>query len=824
MRCKGVDSGESFEIGYSIEKKRNAARLSEEKQWQATWDRLGKLLTAWTQDGQPIYWLTGDVWTADERKRLEETLASKFDFEIRQTALPKLKQQIEKNSETRLFSPDLALGAPPEKQLEQLHDLLAAQEASASFWLLAFWDTLKEKFPESVRQRLWGGKLPDAETARKFLRGLGLSDTAIVAAFAKLPPRALGAWCAREPFYFVAGDGAALNDVYSSPASCLPPKCWRRFDNARISDQTIAKFIGVSPDLAKSQRFARETFYAAEKNFFDEAPISEATQERAAQVLLKALTGKHDLQFSDGLWWVECNLSLNWDDFKHCLLLPKMSATGREKARHWAERLSSELGKPVWLCLGENQMPANWPGLAITLSASDALRLLHAENSVEAQRLLNRLATEQGKAAAFWNVFQSAGGLGRERIEKHFGGREQELKQLADALAAADQGGNASTLIIGGRRSGKTTLREKIKFEIEREPKEKRRLCLDLNWEGIGDDPNRRGIGLEFWFMNQLKFRFQEQHKIVFEPNWNSAQRDNKTARDQARQRLRELLGKQKEKNQRVPLFIFDETENLLRLDAQSGNPTEPWSLFKFLRELISEKKLVLFATAYPMGLDAQEALNVANFNAASPLYNTFGNTPIMLRAWPPETAWDYLCQRLSGLGVLLPQRYRDEYLNIGRGIPWIAHEFGIRLGKNLPKGRHVIDPQTWQSAKREVLCEILNNLKVSVVRFDLPMPGKTEQQKLSGGKLWQALRMLASARPFVPVENLNAWPTEPIRFTRQELQERLPGVPERTVRELLRRLSSSPVLEGMVSEEDQFVFANNLFPAWLYFSGGRES
>lgn len=825
LSCKGIDSGESFFIGYELEKQRNITRLSEAKQWRATWDRLDSLLSDWNRAGKSFYWLEGDLWAEEERALLRQAVKDKYDYSIQPISLYKIKRQLEKNPELRLFSPDLALGASPEKQLEQLHDLLAASgRASAPYWLLAFWSMLKQPLPGIVWAALWKKESPDPVIAKRFLISLGLSDAAIHSALSKLPPRALGAWCRREPFHVADTDVA-----YPSPASSLPPQCWRLLDKAKIPDQKMAEMLGCLTKVAAEQRQARAAFYAAEAHFFKRQPAPEDVAEHAATAILKSLTDNRKVDINRGaeLWWTECRMSLNWNDYTQCLLLPKMSAAARERALEWAAKRLPEDSAKVWLCLGEETMPDNWPGFAVSLSSNNAMRLLHAENLAEAQRFLNQLATEQGKLVNPWNVFQSAGGLGRGRIGKHFGGRKQETSALMDALKSADSGGHASALIIGGRRMGKTTLREKILFEIEREElRGKRRVYLDLNWEGIGDNPNRRGVGLEYWFMNQLKLHFMEQHGIAFDPNWNSANRENKTTRDQARQHLRKLLDKLKQDSGHVPLFIFDETENLVRLDAPINNPTEPWSLFKFLRDLINKKKLVLFATCYPMGLEALEALNVGNFNADSPLHNTFPNTPEML-AWPTDVAWDYLDRRLSGLGVLLPQRFRDEYLNIGRGIPWIAHAFGLKICECLPEGKYVVDTQTWNAAKQAVLHEILNNLKVPVIslanELDLRKAGRSERQKLGNGRLWQALRVLAGAKPFVPTENQQNWP-KTMRFSRQALQEQLPDVPDDTVRELLRRLSSSPVLEGIVSQENEFVFTNNLLPAWLYYSEGKES
>ena len=63
-----------------------------------------------------------------------------------------------------------------------------------------------------------------------------------------------------------------------------------------------------------------------------------------------------------------------------------------------------------------------------------------------------------------------------------------------------------------------------------------------------------------------------------------------------------------------------------------------------------------------------------------------------------------------------------------------------------------------------------------------------------------------------------------PLQFSTQELEALLSDVNLSVLQEVLRRLSSSPVLEGIVSKKNQFVFANNLFPTWLKYTQGRVS
>ena len=838
LSFKGVDTGDTFTISYKIEKRRNIARLSEEKQWHSTWDRLNLLLSNWRNENKHFYWLEGDVWTPNERNRLAVELEAKYAYKIEPIKPENLQAELKSNADVQFFSPDLALGATPQKQLEQLHEIIATLgESVAPFWLLGLW-SLSHPIPERVRAALNEGKrLPDVKTVKIFLQRLGLVETkhfeSVLAVLAALPFQALGAWCEPEPFYTAVLDTADSKEIYLPPAASLPQDWWRFFDQAAVSSQNLADFTGISTEMANELRQAREAIYVAEPYLFDgQRPELNSVLEKAATALLKPLGMQGHVSVSNGVWWFHSRITLNWNDFGYCLLLPKASAEARAKALDWAKILvpSEHIKqKLLWLCLSEIETPDEWPGLAIGLKLNDVLSLVHAEDKAQAQRLLNKIYARQSKPVAE-QVFQSIGGLGTERVAKHFGGRTDELKKLLNYLTDADRGGRCSALIVGGRRMGKTTLRERIQFEVDLESTEKKRVCLTLNWEGIGDTPNRRGVGLEYWFMRHLKKQFLKQHQIVFELGWSSKLRTNQTARESARTQLQNLLDKLKQKSGHTPLFIFDETENLVRLDAPTVNPSEPWSLFKFLRELINEKKLCLFATSYPHGLDMPEAINVASFDSNSPLANTFPYPPIAIGAWTTETAWDYLYQKMSGLGLVLPYRYRDEYLNIGRGVPWIAHAFGLSLCESLPKGQRIVDPQTWQQAKLAVLEEIFNILKVPVIRLANELDAHRKDDAigqgeiiLGDGRLWQAFRLLAGSQTFVHGVDLHDWPPA-MCFTRQDLQERLPDVESKTVREILRRLSSSPVLEGVVNQESEFIFANNLLPAWLYYSNGKES
>jgi len=523
--------------------------------------------------------------------------------------------------------------------------------------------------------------------------------------------------------------------------------------------------------------------------------------------------GASGISADSGVWWSSVKLTLNWMDYTICYLLPKCSANARSRARQFHEKKHCT-EHPLWLCLGESVPPEDLPGLVLAIDTNEMLALMHIDDEQEAARRLNQIAASQHGVSAKL-TFRPAGGLG-SLVEKHFGGRENELEMLWACLDEADKKG-AGALIVGGRRTGKTSLRDRILFEITNKPEQRERICLVFNFEG--KTPYGVGIALECWFFRLMKEAFADTD-YPFEYEWSKAAKDSIHKRSEARSLVGKHLQNIKKTTDAVPLFLFDETENLVRWDTASAK--ERWSLFGLFRSLIQEGKLCLFATSYPHGLDSPYGLNVANKSSVNPVYNTFQS--VELAAWSPDTTWDYLSSRLAGLGVVCPPHYRSELLAISRGIPWIVHAIGLHICEALPRGEKVVYPQTWHAVKTNVLDDIHENLKVSVTKLandlDLENGSLDTDHQLGKGHLWRAFTILADQPSVTLTPEGSGWP-DAIVFTRQQLEELLPKLHSSVIREALRRLSSSPVIEGLVKKEDQFVFANNLLPSWIRHTYG---
>lgn len=825
LQCSDVKSGQPYSVPYKkIEVNRNLSRLSSDPQWDETWNRLEQLLVAYTEQQQCFYWIDGDVWTLEERHLLKQDIKNNYaGLSVDDT----LKFQSEKHdriaSNAPMFSPDLALNASPRVQLEQLHALLQSWLGAKNkvCWALALWH-LAHGLPASIVVALQA-QCPKPEVITQSLQQLLGSESKaeqLIKALTAVPNRAVGAWIGDEPFYALKPEESQLAEaLYLPVASLLPTDIWALLDWNNVSITDLAVFLSISSETAELQRKQRQIFQKAVADLFVTGVVKKLIADKAAQLLLGKL-GIGSVAFKKPVWVLETTVTLNWHEYTRVYLLPKSTAIERE-ALH-------EYPKGLWLCLGETVAPTDLAGIAITLNEQQALALLHTEHSSEALLWLNRIAGTQRNINPT-RVFHPAGGLG-SLISKQFEYRVAEMNILWSCLKEADSpGGWGSALIIGGRRMGKTCLRERILYEVKRD--QPQRVCLSFNFEGQTElsQSKMHGIELEFWFFQKMAEKFTEQGQ-PFEYSWSSAFKQNENARDEARIRLRQHLTSIKKNTGYAVLFTFDETEHLVKADTQDAK--NRYALFGLLRSLLQNASLCLIATSYPFGADYPYALNIANHDATSSVNNTFPHK-IKLSPWLPEQAWEYLHSRLSGFGVVLPRYYREEVINISRGVPWIIHFFGSSICETLlamPLTTKVVTTVIWQEARKKVLREILKELKESVERAaeiqDQINHINFETQAelaLSQGRLWSALNNLARKQDFPLLQNERFLP-DCLGFYVSELEAKLPAVKKEALRETLILLAKSPTLEGDDTDGNHYIFANNLLPMWLHYSKGDKS
>jgi hypothetical protein len=836
LDCKEVETGKKLEVPKVLTIERGVSRLSSAPAWEASWQRLLFLLEDYAKNRHGFAWIDGTVWTAEERTRLKEDVDYKYEFKPSGRG-----KGLAENAP--LFSPDLALDADAEEQLGQLHGLLPnlakyfGKPASSTIgrgglWALALW-RLARGLPPGI-EKVLHPYLPPEDAVRQALQSLlspwepdGQAEASaraqrLLDALRALPARALGAWCAKEPFYAAhARERLEPDELYLPSAMLLDEALWDFLDQVpAVPVADLAVFFGIPPDLAERQRQTRANLRQLKTAMFS-ADMPDTRQcEVLAQTLLRHL-GQGSVSYDpDKVWRLETSgtpLTLNWNDYPRCWLVPKRSAVDLARLANKPEGL--------WLCLGEASPPNNLPGFALGLFPKDFLALCHAERPEDALLWLNKLvAVQHGVDAS--QTFRVNGGLAH-LVGKHFTGRTQELQVLKNCLKAVDtklsEGGNQNweaALLIGGRRMGKTSLRQRVQYDLDRESLP-RRVWVDLNFEGVPGQLH--GVELERWFMLALSEAYKKT-SFAFVITWSDQYKDSYARRDEIRQRLREHLLRIKTKTDRTPLWTFDETELLARADSQHEKTR--WALFRLFRQLLAEGLICLFATSYPHGADEPAALNVANHESGSPIHNTF-TQELRLEAWTPRESWEYLHSRLAGLGVLLPRHYREEMLAISRGVPWLVHAFGRALCEALPRGSasKIVDAAVWARARKRVLRDLNEALKVPVdaaaKRRDeaLGISPETQPEAALQGNLWRVLcdsaRVPALPRRFSD----DAWPDNDKRVSVGQLQERLPEVNREALRTALCELSASPTLEGKASEAGVYRFAHDLLPTWLYYS-----
>jgi hypothetical protein len=825
--CREVETGKSVRIEKAVVIGQGVVYLPTEPVWRATWDRLADLLKG---GGRRFVWIDGATWTREERARLIEDIEDKYG--VRVDELPVSTESPSgagADSEPAWFSPDIALGATAETQLEQIHGLLShlPGERTRLVWALGLWH-----WSRGLPARMAGilaADLPNAEAVASVLQRLLGADrlrdekiTGIRHVLRALPTRAFGAWCAEEPFYAPrAEEKLSAEELYLPAAMAFDESLWARLDAAPADE--LARLFGVDGALAEAQQLSRRMFSRLRPVLFgaDSGKMEEV--DCLAQTLLAKLGLGAVVYDKDGAWRLDINLSLNWTDYSRCWLLPAGSAVQR-----------AGMGdKPagLWLCLGETSAPKDLPGLALALSARDVLALLHAEKPNDALLWLNRLAAAQHGVDAS-SAFRANGGLAH-LVGRHFYGRRLELQKLKSCLSnvdcrepGIDYENREAALLVGGRRMGKTSLRERIQYELAADGEG--RVGCAFNFESM--PTQLHGVELERWFCQRVVEAYAKT-AYPFTFSWADQYKDSPRYRDDFRLALRRHLQTIKRKTGKTPLWTFDETEWLARADSQltmiraDGQQPRGWGLFSFFRQLLSQAEVCLFATSYPHGAEQTYALIIATQDSNSPIHNTFTQT-VRLAPWLPHEAWDYLHSRLAGLGVVLPRRYRDEMLAISRGVIWVVHMFGIALCEALPAAAvKIIDSATWRKARKQVLAEIGRALKIPVEtaarRQDeaLGLSPLNQPDAVLQGNLWRVLCDCARRVPVNPVKDEDDWPEEEAMLLCTDLQQRLPQASPTALHTALAELVASPALEGVADQAGVYRYAQLLLPAWLHYS-----
>ena len=804
LSCNYQERDFYFKITKQVEEERNLKNFTSDLKWQATWMRLSDLISA-KKEKSSFSWINGNHWSEAERQRLIKLVYDKYGIKVLEEVLPPFAVNSFQKDKI-LFSPDLALNAEPLDLLLQLHDLIHAFPNSENH-SLALWCAFRD-IPKSIRKVL-KDEIADVATCRSFLQALLLNTRIddVITALGSLPNHALGTWCsggAIVPSLEMNKTQVTQEQLYLPNACLLPGKILEIFDKADVDVKDIAVFLSISKDLATEQRQARELL-SKTWPYWQNPKRATNSIDNFAQLFLERFCNESiQVQKTIG-WHADCSeLQLLHQEYTHCYLVPKTDSNQRRK-------LMMENGG-LWFCLGETAAPTELRGTVLALSQSDCSAILHVDKEYPPHllRILNRIAVKQDpEAIKNNNPFRSRGGLGHF-VVKHFAGREAEIEKLKRLIHAVDnREGNGSALFIGGRRMGKTSLRERILYEIRRD--EPKRICLFLDCQ-MYKDKNYVGPHLEFMFHQKLRKLIEEQGFSIAS-SWFIRDKDNKNACDKSREELQGQLEMIRTKTGLAPLLIFDETDLLANADA--NNPNHSFELFNFIRALINGSVISCFATCYPHGAENKSALNIANHDPQTPIHNTFVEE-ITLDAWSADTAWSFLENKLAGLGVIIAESFRQDLLGISRSIPWIVQDFGMQICKNLPINTSIINFDVWRATKQQVLEDIKVELKVSVnnisdrldEQYELLFSNR-QSQCLGRGRLWDALINTAPALTDCNGET---------SFRIEDVKRYLPDVKESILREALNGLSSSLLLKGEKTDKDLFYFANNLLPAYCYY------
>jgi len=780
--------------------------------WTLTGRRLEGLLSA----GQAFGWLDGHFWGAEERTLLQQQIASQYKTNPGDGIhlLQSLDHALE--TLTKVYSPDLLLDPRhPARMADSLHAIMHAPDCRAfSALALGIWQRT-HPIPTEILAAI-GDLLPSREQVEHLLHRL-CPDQTVVAALDEgvhaLPPTAMGAWCGGEPVYahlLATGEVQTdeLPDLYPNPAGLLDRELWERL-------RAVAPArIGAWLDIPVASLHYPEVFA-----LFGDADGPTATPiDQAARILLGSLSGGSvERQPIGSVWRLNQEVVVLEQDYPCCYLVVGQADS---------EALAALCGgtPALWISIGGRL--AGLPGATIDLSFNDAMQIVHAPNRDRALAEINRLRASVLKPNPSL-VFRTENGFGDDRrISRHFYGRTTERETLEQLLTECDRDPTkgAAILVIGGRRMGKTSLKEWLDWYVRSQAARtgKQRLSIVLDWQALPKALHPDDLAHSFYQYARLALNAQriplsfqwtfprklDQHTQALEEFWNAVMGAKNSARV-------------------MPLFLFDETQHLLRHDLPE------LQLFAKIRNWATAGLFCLVATAYPRGRGSADSLNTLINDSKTPIYNMF--TRVNLGPWTPDETWNFLFSRLSYLGIKLTRSLRGEVLRLTRGVPWIVHQLGLNLCRNQPSGVRVVSRDSWRRARNEVLHEIEAGLRKTVgtvadANDQEITKGQTwyrlpAERRLGKDRLWEALVGLASdhAPPLLTPVMRDYWP-EPASFTVDDLHQRLGGhIDLERLHDALDSLTDTTVLTGDTASRDRFFFANNLLPVWAKWADGDE-
>ena len=827
LRYVDTLSGRPLRRDVPISERRGLSTYHPDTRWQPTWDRLQRLLKAGEAEGTKICWIDGHLWPSLERERLKVMVTDQYAVVLGQNGdlLDRIESGLDDDRE--IFCPDIAFGSESaEEVVEQLHPLFQNDPLPCfSLLALAVWQRI-HPLPQAVAEALQPLLPEPARVEALLLRLLGSRER--VELFDKglrgLPAKAIGAWCFGDPLYAGASSlplaQSQSEELYASPASLLGGRVWESLDRCPVAAGEIAHWLGQEVESAEKQRIARRALsrlWSSDLGHDTPENMGQPVMEEVARAILRALTWPHEREtlsyVCSSVYAVEMAINIQHEQYGRVYMVMPGVVDGDKEPL--AQR---EAG--VWLTLGSQLILPHLSGIRLTLGWEECLRLIHVDTPMQATLVLNEVAAGQHTIRGE-RVFRTSNGMTPQAVAHHFSYRQREIDLLMEQLRCADQGGPGAALIIGGRRMGKTSLRQRFLYELSLEEEDTRRPYFEIDFQGL--QAGLKGLRLEYEFFRLLRMAMEKRGSPMPRGVWIDP--DNSHQRDHARLTLEHHLKTINARRGKTLLF-FDETDHLARADAQSG-----FEIFHFLRYLISSSQLCLFATIFPFSASDEKALNIAMYAGGSPMYNTFPS-PIRLGPWSPDHAWEYLRAKMAGFGLVLPGYLREEALRISRGVPWVVHALGLALCHGQAKTsvrRRVIMGDEWREASslvcNEIYKEMYQTVRSITERSDRDVGLDTtlaDARCLSGGALWSTLVHLASGRDVgVPAPG-QGWPEKRSSFHLNEVMKYLDETTDQErVQGVLNQFTATTVLEGDDTNGEQFYFANNLLPAWAALGKG---
>lgn len=603
-----------------------------------------------------------------------------------------------------------------------------------------------------------------------------------------LPPDAIGDWCSGEPIHTKESDNARAS--YTTPYLHFSRSVWEAL--AKLDNDTI--------NLWLSPRTGRK---------LDANPLDYWQKDSLAiQKIIGTLVKGCKVFHAHEHW--ECSalrtpLTLLDNDYERLYLFTS-AITGNALAS-----LQTSDNEQI-ICLIFSDLLYSETGYRPTprlpnltcLYLPEAMRVTLALASYQEQiALLNRHAAAQLGIPPD-KIFRTVGGMTDRGIQHHFFGRRAEIKQLTNMVKTGDQG----FVIIGGRRMGKTSLRQYFEHHLAKNYP--LHPCISINCETVS---HYKGLLLEEWFINQLAAPLKRQNKLNATIWFNRRQTEEVTlaqvtyARNVIEQCLR-ACGKS------PAVLIIDETEHLVRQDKDSN-----FRILHWIRGLVTEKLLHLVITSYPHGKQLQYAIPTLLYTPKTPLYNLV--KPMPLPSWSPVETWEFIHSKLQLLGINLPLDMRLQALGLTQGVPWIANYLGQKICEHTKRG--LVTDAHWKWIHEQTLGEIAKTLRQTVNNiaetydsthgcFDKATHSGTMQRNL-----WPALRAVAKNRKIPKLAATDTdWPAE-AEFTEDDVlphfQASQVSVELDDLRNTLAQFTDTGLLKGFPTDVHRFAFANNLFP-----------